>query len=492
MLTRFSYVFLGAGSGALVAFAYYFPYSWPVIFIALIPLLHAVRTARTWKGALVAGMVTGAILVGATTFWMFASRPLPTAFSLSPFVGFLSVLVSWLLIMLFTAPLVGVWAVCVRRFFQSSILATVGVAILWVFIVEYLRMYGFALVTYTPLVSNPLFWTTGALGYPLADNENWLQLASLGGLWLLSFTVVLVNALIYQFVVRASGKRRVIAGGVLATALLIASVLPIISWRDAGTSTPSVPIGFMSLWSHNEDQFAAITDVHQDAQRAIIDLAEKGARIIVLPEGEDYIDLHTSIDIDRLRHEGVMIVAAGPTRSPDGKKLLRGYVSDAETGVAETIRNKMVLTPQGEFLIGIFRYGMPLIGLEKSVARFEDTKALGIGSWGSAIEYGTLRASLMFCFEVFAPNFGKELVRRQDSDVVLAMISHARFYDAQNLHQDTFRFLRVRGVEAGVPLIVSTNHTLAYAFDSYGRILMTEGARHESEWGIVSVPLIPR
>ncbi len=474
----------GLCSGVLVLVAFYVPYAWPLIFVALIPLLHGVYGARSRYGAFGAGLLAGMVIVGGTTWWMFSTTTLPGSIGLSPLTNGIAVIVSWLLIMLFTAPFVGVWALLARSLEVPKMFDAIAVSLLWV-MAEYARMYGFNIVTYAANVTNPPFWSTGFVGYVLADSESWLQLASLGGVALMSLMVIGTNILLYTFMRQWTLSRARLT--VIASIVLV-SLLPLGSIRASLDALPvhEISVGLVSLYSSATESEEHSTVSATDQKTHIAELVEEGATLIVLPEGSRFHTASSSVQ-ETITFEGPVIVDSGASSTFQNTNSFWAYATDQSGTELVPLRTKMVLTPQGEYLIEIFYQFLFLIGKGDIAERFEQRYLLTNGDIGHPLILKDIRASVLFCFEIFAPEIGRTLVTEQETDLILTMVSHVRFTHSLLLEKDTFRFVRVRAVEARVPLVMSAKQTPAYAFDQYGRVLATIGHTRVSEHAVVRV-----
>jgi apolipoprotein N-acyltransferase len=185
-----------AGAGACLAAAFPPLALWPLSFVALVPLLWALRGAGAIRGALL-GAAFGLAFFGATLSWILRFGEL--AF------GSLT-LVSALFLALF-----GAVAPALMRP-RRPLVTALGIASWWV-AVEALRgawpLGGF---------------TWGTLGIPHVDDPVLLRLASVTGVWGISFVVAAVNALVAAAVLGGGGAARAVARLGLAAALVLAPV----------------------------------------------------------------------------------------------------------------------------------------------------------------------------------------------------------------------------------------------------------------------------
>ena len=164
-------------------------------FVAPIPLLWLVREARPARGFIL-GVAFGVAYFGALLYWILLFGELAW--------GSL-VLLSCVSTGLFGALAPAVW----RR--ERPIRSCVGLAALWT-VIEWVRgawpLGGF---------------TWGALGSTQTGDASLLKLASVAGMWGISFVVLLVAALLLLAADRAADRRR--TGVLVAIALSVGLVL---------------------------------------------------------------------------------------------------------------------------------------------------------------------------------------------------------------------------------------------------------------------------
>jgi len=179
----------------------------PLAFLALLPLLWSLRGARPGRGAL-AGFAFGFVYYGLLLNWLIvfgAIAWLPLVVSQAAYAAAFGALV----------PLV------VRR--GRPVVSSVAVAALWTAI-DWVRAVW-------PIGG----FTWGGLGYTQHANGLTLPLATVTGVWGVTFAVMLVNALLLEALLPstpgAAGVRR--RGAMVAGALLVALLPAVIPVRGA-------------------------------------------------------------------------------------------------------------------------------------------------------------------------------------------------------------------------------------------------------------------
>src|SRR5712664_3641726 len=198
-----------AVSGAALSLSYtgfYFGiYSWLCIGLLVIVILDARP-----RVAFACGFVHSLLFVFTSESWI------ATVLAVH---GGLSRIGGWGILFLIASvigTLTGTFAWCVRRLAQRSLaLACIGAPFLWV-------TFEFALA-HLPEISFP--WNL--LGYPASANLAFLQLATITGIWGLSFLVAAFNALIAWTVMAPAPRPNVRVTLLAAAAVLILSIMAI-------------------------------------------------------------------------------------------------------------------------------------------------------------------------------------------------------------------------------------------------------------------------
>lgn len=470
---------LGLASGALFVVANRVPGAWAVSFIALVPVLYAIERAGSKRQAFGAGFLAGVPLMGAAMWWLFDALPLPPAFGdIPPALGLATVGISFCILALAFGAVVGAWALFAYgiRTWRYAFLA---IAPSWLAF-EYLRMVVYNLFTLAPHVYNPPFFSSGFIGYPLADNVSWLQLASFGGVYALGAAAAAGNMLAYRVLSLADNRRRTILGALMVAAVFLVAVLPVASFLDALRSeTPrhTITVAALSLRTPAD----ANPVVRAPAEATMLEFVRKasdaGADVVALPEESNFLAPFSSRTPNGIlgdRHR-LTIIDSGTALLPDGTRVRRAQAPDTLGMDSGLEQDKRILTPKGEYLPTLLSYIITAAGGGKYLDHFAARRSYSIAHGGTPGVVRGVRISVLLCIEAMVPGLGRDMARQQKSDVIALLASHAWFGFSPTLAEDTFRQARVQAVEAGVPIIRSADFAPAYVFDRYGRIVASAG-----------------
>ncbi len=430
--------------------------------IALAPLWVAVSGWRGRAGVLPGasfrrgfglGLITGIVHFAGTVYWTgdtvrtFGGLPLPVA-----------VVTAFLLVFymaLFVAFAAGVTGVLVRRLGWAGLL--LGPAA-WVGF-EYLRGQLFGGFPWIPLGN------TMVTLLPVA------QLASLGGVYLLSLFVALINAGLAVAIVTAGRLQRNAAVATIAL-LVVASVwggqrLAANSLVEQGTP---VTVGLVQANIPQQDKWnperaGDIVDRYLSLTR---DAVSRGAEVVIWPESATpfYFD----------EEPAGQAVVRGLVRST-GAPLLFGTdeVEHGETtrffnsafmldsaGATAAVYRKMHLVPFGEYVP--FKNLLFFVGpLVESVSDFSP------GERVTMLPVLGHMMSTAICYEVTYPELMREAVR-QGSEL-LTTITNDAWYGESSAPFQHFEMAAMRAIEQGRYLVRAANTGITGIVDPYGRVL---------------------
>lgn len=345
------------------------------------------RGARPLR-ALALGLVCGFVYFGATLYWVRLFGEL-----------------GWSSLSLASAAYVVLFALLAPVLWRSErpILSCLGLAALWT-ATEYLR-------SMWPLGG----FTWGGLGYTQVDNGFLLPLASVTGVWGISFVIVLVNALAVTALERlgsAPNARRWIAVAPLAAALAVVLAPGLIHIPDATGRAVDVAV------VQGNDFETPLADLEQ--QRLLIERQEARlhrTRLSAGPPGPPDLVVwpEDAVDIDPLRDPRSRAIVTGAIRavgSPtlvgaitedsQGRAYNQGLLYDGSGGLIGRY-TKVHLVPFGEFVP--WRRLLGWISALRQIPR-----DLTPGNTLRTLEVGGVRFGDVICYENTFPSLDRRVV----------------------------------------------------------------------------------
>jgi apolipoprotein N-acyltransferase len=446
---------VGALAGALPVPAFPAPGLWWWAFLALVPWLLLVRSAPTGRRAMYDGWSGGFGFMLAMHLWLLPNLHVFT-----------------LVIAALLGALWAPWGRLVRRFLGGvPSWGRVGAALVVVpsgwLAVELVRSW------------QGLGGPWGMLGASQWQVEPALRLASLGGVWLLSFLVVAVNVAVAVLVAVPAHRVPAVAGLVAtaatASAVWVWSPRPDADGRQARIAVvqPGVVDGPARRFDREEQLTRRL--VGQDVD------------LIVWGESSVGYDLDDRPDLARRlaqlsRATGADILVNVDARRSDRPGIYKSSILVGPDGPTGDRYDKMRLVPFGEYIPA-----RSLLGWATSVGKAagEDRRR---GTEQVVMSAGPgLRIGPMVCFETAFPDMSRHLTE-DGADVLVAQSSTSTFQQSWAPGQHA-SLGALRAAETGRPFVHATLTGVSAVYDASGRRLGPWLGTDASTTAVHEVPL---
>jgi apolipoprotein N-acyltransferase len=416
---------------------------WPLVWLAPIPLLWLVRTSRPRRAAL-CGFVFGLAYFGALLYWILLFGELGWA---------ALVLTSGVFLAAFGALAPAVW----RR--GHPILGTFGLAALWT-VVEWIR-------SMIPVGG----FTWGQLGVTQVDAPG-LPLASIGGVWALSFAVLLSSGLLLLALERWGSGRRIATAWLLVGAIGVALVPAAIPLPEPDGRTVDVAAIQVDVASVQDlvgtDEDIAVAQLNIDRHRR---LADDPPDLVVWGEGA--LDPGVTGDPAVMGQVEQAIAAVGaPTIAgaviddADGTEHTSTLAFDG-TGGVEDRYDKVKLVPFGEYVP--FRRELSWISATDQVPvdRTPGTEVRPLSIPGLPV-IGT-----PICYENSFPVIDREMVA--DGAGFLVVVINNASYGHTAASEQHLQMSRLRAVENGRWVVHAAVSGISAFIEPDGRVVASRG-----------------
>ncbi|MFF7678795.1 apolipoprotein N-acyltransferase [Actinacidiphila glaucinigra] len=443
-----------AAAGALPALAFPAPSLWWLAYVALVPWMLLARAAPTGRRAALDGWLGGAGFMVAVHHWLIPS--------LHVFI---------VLIALLLGALWGPWGWLVRRLLggtpgrRSVVAATVLVPCAWL-LVELVRSWEY--------LGGP--W--GLLGASQWQVAPALRLASIGGVWLVSFLVVAVNTALAALL--AVPSSRAAAGSVLAAAAV--GTTAVWAWAPVptrGGESVRVAVVQPGVIDGPQPRF----DRGERLTRA---LAGKGVDLVVWGESSVGFDLSARPDLaGRLaalsRDVGADILVNVDARRTDGLGISKTSVLMGPDGPAGPSYDKMRLVPFGEYVPA-----RTVLGWATSVGRAAGEDRIR-GEHQVVMDAGPARLGPLVCFESAFPDMSRHLAD-DGAQLLVAQSSTSSFQGSWAPAQHA-SLAALRSAESWRPMVHATLTGISAVHDARGERLGPVLGTSRSAAQVYDVPL---
>jgi apolipoprotein N-acyltransferase len=445
---------LAALAGALPVFAFPAPSLWWFAYVALVPWIVLIRSAPTGKRAAYDGWAGGFGYMVAVHHWLFPS--------LNVFIFVIGALLGAL-----WAP----WGWLVRRFLSGVPGPGRGLAALVVLPSGWLMV---ELVRSWQGLGGP--W--GMLGSSQWQVEPALRLASVGGVWLLSFLVVAVNVSLAVLVSVRESRVPAVAGIVATAAATSAawvwSPRPDTDGRvRMAVVQPGVVEGADQRFAREEQLTRQLVGRHLD--------------LIVWGESSVGYDLGDRPDLARRiaalsRATGADILVNVDARRSDKPGIYKSSVLVGPNGLTGDRYDKMRLVPFGEYIPA-----RRFLGWATSVGKAagEDRRR---GSEQVVMNVGHgLRVGPMVCFESAFPDMSRHLTE-DGADVLVAQSSTSSFQHSWAPEQHA-SLAALRAAETGRPMVHATLTGVSAVYGPSGQRIGSWLGTSDNTAAVYDIPL---
>jgi apolipoprotein N-acyltransferase len=434
--------------GALFCLGYAGYGLWPFALVAWVPLWIAIDSARSRRGAALAGFVFGWTAHAGGFSWL------------------------WRLVDVFFAGQVALGA---TLWFSHSIWFASGWA-LYALLYAGARERGWpvALGGVAPLLAVEWLWPSlfpVHLGDALVERTAWIQIADLGGPLLVSALAIAANVAAFEAWrwLRGARSKPLAIWVAVAGAFVFASAYGVVRAAAIERAIAQAPALRVGIVQANLDPLDKRRDpervhaIHLALSRAL--LAEESVDLLVWPE---------TVYTRGIR--GPLPVAGRPIRSDLDVPLLFGAASlRTESGRSLTYNSAFLIGPDGSIRDGYdknllvpFAERLPLAGwTERWLPHARD---FGAAQTTPSLRLGAFRIATPICYETVVPGFVRRMVREGDANLIVSLANDGWFGDSQEpwLHLALARF---RAVEQRRFVVRATNSGVSAVIDPLGRVL---------------------
>ena len=439
-------LFLAILSGLLYALSFPDTSIWPFILIFALPLFIIVDKS-TWKEALFFGLVAGLVAWAGIIYWV--------AYVMYFFGGlsFFSACAVLTMFILYLALYFSAFA-WISWLEKDSALALFTLPGAWV-LLELIRTYA--------LSGFP--WELA--GYALFPIGPAIQVSEIGGVYIISGIIIMVNLSLY----------RALKGRYTAIAVSLIVFIGIMTWgywRMEHLDYKAFPLRAAVVQAsvpQEEKWLPSMVEPSLETYSRLTKIAvSRGAEVIVWPESACNFLLFRQWEptmkvIDLSKECNNTLLMAGSPAFEEGKYFNRVWA--LRNGSICGFYDKTHLVPFGEYL--------PLAYLLKPIF---GTLTKGIGDFSSGSKIHPVGdAGILICFESIFPGLSRTLCR--ENALYLVNASNDAWFRTWSAPQQLLRMSAFRSIETRRWLIRSVNHGISAIIDPTGRIRCQIGLNKE-------------
>jgi apolipoprotein N-acyltransferase len=439
-----------------------------LVFVALVPLLYFLNLKTiSGKKAFIGGLIAGIIFLGGLFGWLFKTAPfdwLGITSGTNFILMWILLIFLWTIQVLFLSLFLGLFSWLFKKIINSqfSVLALLAIIpCLWT-IIEYLRAWGFGILW---LGKETLFgphWSFGNLTYALHNYPIFLQIADIGGIYLISFFIVLINAVLFLIF-----RKRSSFGLALILILLLGVWLGYGIYKLKAEETGAIrkiailQTNFLSGADPNPYQRQEVFDAVLNLFKSPESIREN-PDFIIAPEGFGIVSRVKDKDLAKYLIQdfykpGQIFLENEKIFDANGKFKSRLFYYDLEKDEPLAYHDKMLLVPNGDYLPYFVKFLLKIYSFNiKSENKFY--------SKGEKNEVGQTPRGVIgggICSNILSPNLNRDQTKK-GAQLLVTVSSDAPFHGAKSLLAQNLAMSKLRATENRRYIVQATN--MGYSF----------------------------
>lgn len=306
----------------------------------------------------------------------------------------------------------------------------------------------------------------GYTGYLLAEHATALQLASVGGVYILSFTI---SALAVAFYIVWSNRSYwwLVSGvAVFVVSLFLLPTNPTTVSSGYRVAAIDTYFGPQTLQTDTTQNVAQL-------QAAVAAAVAQDPDYIILPEDARYLahdDAAYTMALAALETAwAITFIDSGQVWRGE-TSVLQATVYDNESKTSATV-DKRYLVPQGEYTPWLYKKILQLFGQGDIVSYIERGRGYAVGDNTNQNNLPEAAPGILFCFESVDPLGVRTIASEREAVPFVAhIVSHAWFHEPQQLWQQLDAMLRVQAVWNDVYIVSAGNQVEGAVYTPFGTI----------------------
>ncbi|MCK8825014.1 apolipoprotein N-acyltransferase [Fuchsiella alkaliacetigena] len=437
-------------SGGMTGLAFSFPKLFFLNWFSLVPLLLIIKNQQLKKSFL-SGSIAGLVFFLSTFYWLLYPQLI---FELPFLLAIIFTVLSCIILAIFWGffALIASYVLKNRQKLVFLLLPS-----LWIGL-EYLREL---------LIAD---LTLGFIGYSQAYFPLVIQIASIFGVYGVSFFIVLLNTLIYKLILYIKGEKQIIDQQLLLVSLIISLVFiyGVVNLHSSFEKKPKQELSFGLMqpniaqeikWDYNyrEQIMNTYFELSEKLRKKEVDLIiwPETAVPFVLTENNNYF--WQNYLLERIK-ELETVLFFGALNKKESNTYNQNFLIDKELNIIDSY-SKMKLVPFGEYMP--FRNILPsyietLVSDKTPGTKKTNFNFQGI-TWASPI-----------CSEILNPNLVNKLTA---DNKLLINVSNEAWFKSSNAPVQIWQAAILRAVENRIPIIKVSNTGVSGVIDSQGQIV---------------------
>lgn len=483
-------ILLAVISGISLGIGFVIPQIWWIVFFGMGTFLYLLSKSSSFKQTTLYAYGVGLVWHGVALA--------PIFFSVFPFDWFgvpsitlqvLVVMFSWLVATFVFSLGAGVFGAFywVFREHVKTLHALYVLPLAWV-LSEWIGMWMFSITLAGPGSLIGAHMSAGSIGYLLANNLLLLQIASIGGLLLLSVAIVVAGYGLLQIYINYGriNKTYLIASTIFVFVILFFGHHWVgkISYEGAQEKQINVATVSRYLKPHLSFEPGEEEEIAMELYNQIAPLS--GVDVIVFPENSAFV---RSLEWGDLGIEKSDLLKIGDgTSAPvmiDSEDIEGDEGGFYSRGVfwtenQQTFTYKQLIMPLGEYVPYFYSIFMRALWQGELLEKVSEVRAYYAGPEENIGIVNGVSFALRFCDEVFSGELFRNSTKN-GANVLVNISSQSWFHGSPIVYKQMQMAAQVRAVENRRFLLQSGNMTPAFVINEWGGVVA------ETKWGVPSV-----
>ena len=452
-------IYLSILSAALLVLSFPDFNLWPLAWVGLAPLFVAVARRPSRGSSFLLGWMTGTLFFYGSCYWV--TYPMIRYGGIPAWLAFLLLVIPTSIVGLFPAACCMMLARAVARFGLRSLFIA---PILW------------AALEWTRLGVTGLLWD--AIGYSQAYASPLILPARWGGVYLVGFLIVMVNAsLAYMLLQRDARSLKIGTIAILGVAAILCAAFLDVLVRVPSNSDPGAPAAIVVAVQpdvpmdpvNSEAEMAALTERHYSlSESALGKLLGPDAtpRVVIWPESPMNFryagDAHFRSQVtDFALRNRTSVLFNSQEPAPAGG-IYNSAVMVDEEGLLVAQYDKIRLLPFGEY-VPLPRWLPGVSSIPAMVGDFTP------GAKYTLMPLGRARTGVFICFESTFPSIARHFT--EDGADVLVNISNDGYLGETPVMRQHLANTIFRAVENDRPVLRVTNTGITAFISAKGEVM---------------------
>lgn len=488
-------------SGVLLGLPFVFPWTWPSVLVGIVFFIHLLSNSSSLKIAVIGGGIAWTTKAAVVLLWLMSVFPIDWVAIESPTVQ-LAILIFYIFTLAVSmgcggVVFAGVFYLCKWQKWKNITHLLVTIPVLWVS-AELIGAYSFSVFTWGPnIVPSPNF-SFGFVGLVLAHVPVLQTFAFYGGVFALTYLLVM-SALLIKSLMRQSGNK--IQAGLVVGVLLLLGGYSFSSVKQQGMSTTGEKVTIAAIDTRYSAALLGTPQGQRLKKEGILEVVKEAQEFpvdyILLPEDSRYLQYATGGFRDTTAlYPKYLFLNGAPTAViidssrhvlADRSVVLRSFVID---GLSNRIHqfDKQYLVPQGEFMPIVYGTLFTLLGYGEVVEQQKQRSSYESGPALQTIHTKPSHIpSILFCSEGIAPT---ALAKLPAASFVVHPISHAWFHESKILTQQLDAMLITQAMWQSVPVVSAGNMATGKVYLPNGEITFGTAVQKTEYWNIVLIELL--